>query len=249
MTSGLLWDDFGVTLGCRYRQAAAVSPLLTVAAAALPPPPSPPFPVLLPLTPDSTQTDGDYHRPPRFSTMEGANSWTILVDSACETCAKTSILNAANCHLMMKWRGYIIVSKLWRPTIVFRGSWARTRRRHLCGMRELLTTHTRRKDRLRRNRHVRPSSEYQRVQRRRIGGTPGTGPSQDRPTSVMVIAHGGLDNNQCTAMDLKRVRRIVSLCRSLSRTCSCGKRWSTMFQAMTPRLCLQAGRLAGWQAG
>ena len=39
MTSALLWDDFGVTLGCRYRQAAAVSPLLTVAAAALPPPP------------------------------------------------------------------------------------------------------------------------------------------------------------------------------------------------------------------
>ena len=37
MTSALLWDDFGVTLGCRYRQAAAVSPLLTVAAAALPP--------------------------------------------------------------------------------------------------------------------------------------------------------------------------------------------------------------------
>ena len=79
--------------------------------------------------------------------MEGANSWTILVDSACETYAKTSILNAANCHLMMKWRGYIIVSKLWRPTIVFRGSWARTRRRHLCGMRELLTTRTRRENR------------------------------------------------------------------------------------------------------
>ncbi len=39
MTLALLWDDFGVTLGCRYRQAAAVSPLLTVAAAALPPPP------------------------------------------------------------------------------------------------------------------------------------------------------------------------------------------------------------------
>ena len=148
MTLALLWDDFGVTLGCRYRQAAAVSPLLTVAAAALPPPPSPPLPGTAAPTPDSTQTDGDYHRPPRFSTMEGANSWTILVDSACETCAKTSILNAANCHLMMKWRGYIIVSKLWRPTIVFRGSWARTRRRHLCGMRELLTTRTRRENRL-----------------------------------------------------------------------------------------------------